>query len=238
VSTLAHAPFPGVAHSGDWPRPRGWARPERLQLPLESLAAVGPSLARKLRPLGLLTVGDLLLRRPRRYEAAADEIAISELWGDEEVAIAGVVENVRLRRLPGRRSIVTARIADATGPISANWFNQPWLADRLKPGTTVRLRGRLSKHGFEVKTYDLGEARATADHAPVYRASEQVPAARLRELVRGALDEHAHGSGSRSTSCSHSSSQCCAHVSRAPSAARFPSPASSWLATGACSRSS
>ncbi len=113
---------------GDWPRPRGWARPERLQLPLESLAAVGPSLARKLRPLGLLTVGDLLLRRPRRYEAAADEIAISELWGDEEVAIAGVVENVRLRRLPSRRSIVTARIADATGPISANWFNQPWLA--------------------------------------------------------------------------------------------------------------
>ena len=56
----------------------------------------------------------------------------------------------------------------------------------------MRLRGRLSKHGFEVKTYDLGEARATADHAPVYRASEQVPAARLRELVRGALDEHAH----------------------------------------------
>ena len=79
MSTLAHAPFPGVAHSGDWPRPRGWARPGRLQLPLESLAAVGPSLARKLRPLGLLTVGDLLLRRPRRYGAAADEIAISEL---------------------------------------------------------------------------------------------------------------------------------------------------------------
>jgi ATP-dependent DNA helicase RecG len=192
VTTLAHAPFPGVAQDRDWPRPRGWARPERLGLPVESLDAVGPSLDRKLRPLGLLTVGDLLLRRPRRYEPAADEIAISELWGDEEVAIAGVVENVRLRRLARRRSIVTARIADASGPISANWFNQPWLADRLKPGTAIRLRGRLSKHGFEVKTYDLGEARATADHAPVYRASEQVPAVRLRELVRAALDEHGH----------------------------------------------
>jgi ATP-dependent DNA helicase RecG len=192
VTALAHAPFPGLAQDGDWPRPRGWAQPERLRQPVESLAAVGPSLARKLRPLGLLTVGDLLLRRPRRYESAADEIAISELWGDEEVAIAGVVESVRLRRLPRRRSIVTARIADASGPISANWFNQPWLADRLRPGTAVRLRGRLSKHGFEVKTYDLGEARATADHAPVYRASEQVPAARLRELVRTALDELVH----------------------------------------------
>ncbi len=108
------------------------------------------------------------------------------------MAIAGVVRSVRLRRLPRRRSIVTAQIADATAPISANWFNQPWLADRLKPGTAVRLRGRLSKHGFEVKSYDLGEARATADHAPVYRASEQVTAPRLRELVRAALDAHIH----------------------------------------------
>jgi ATP-dependent DNA helicase RecG len=192
VSALRHAPFPGVVQEDEWPRPRGWARPEELGLPLESLAAVSPSLARKLRPLGLLTVGDLLFRRPRRYEAAADEIAIAELWGDEEVAIAGVIESVRLRRLPRRRSIVTARVADGTAPISANWFNQPWLADRLKPGTAVRLRGRLSKHGFEVKTYDLGEARATADHAPVYRASEQVTAPRLRELVRAALDSHIH----------------------------------------------
>jgi ATP-dependent DNA helicase RecG len=192
VSGLAHAPFPGVVLDGEWPRPRGWARPEQLSLPVESLAAVGPSLARKLRPLGLVTVGDLLLRRPRRYEDVADEIAISELWGEEEVAIAGTVQSVRLRRLPRRRSIVTAKIADATASISASWFNQPWLADRLQPGTSVRLRGRLSNHGFEVKTYDLGEARATADHAPVYRGSEQVTAPRLRELARAALDAHIH----------------------------------------------
>jgi ATP-dependent DNA helicase RecG len=190
VSTSAHAPFPGAVEDGEWPRPRGWGHPDQLGLPVESLTTVSASLAKKLRPLGLLTVGDLLFRQPRRYEAAADEIAISQLWGDDEVAIAGVVETVRLRRLQHRRSIVTARIADGTQAISANWFNQPWLANRLTPGTRVRLRGKLSKHGFEVKTYDLGEARATADHAPVYRASEQVTAARLRELVRSALDEH------------------------------------------------
>jgi ATP-dependent DNA helicase RecG len=192
VSAPAHAPFPGTGSKGEWPRPRGWARPERLLLPVDSLPGVSASLAKRLRPLGLVTVGDLLFRRPRRYEAAADEIAISQLWGEEEVAIAGVVETVRLRRLPRRRSIVTARIADGTQAISANWFNQPWLANRLTPGTRVRLRGKLSKHGFEVKTYDLGEARATADFAPVYRASEEVPSTRLRELVRAALAGHAH----------------------------------------------
>ena len=55
----------------------------------------------------------------------------------------------------------------------------------------MRLRGRLGRYGFEVKSYDLGEARATADFAPVYRASEQVPSTRLRELARAALELHA-----------------------------------------------
>ncbi len=173
-------------------RPKGFGRPERLDEPLESLPGIGQSLSRKLRPLGLATVRDLLFRRPRRYEPEAGEVTVSQLWGGEEVAISGVVESVSLRRPRRRLSIVTARVRDASGAISANWFNQPWLADKLVAGTEVRLRGRLSPHGFEVRSYDLGQARATADFAPVYRASEQVPSSRLRELVRSALELHGY----------------------------------------------
>ncbi len=180
------------AAEGGWERPRRWARPEHLALPVESLPGVGATVAKRLARLGLATVGDLLFRRPRRYETAADEVAISELWGDDEVAIAGVVQSVRLRRPRGRLTILSASVKDETGSISANWFNQPWLMDKLAPGTPVRLRGRLSRHGFEVKSFDLGEARATADFAPVYRASDEVPSPRIRELVRAALAAHAH----------------------------------------------
>jgi ATP-dependent DNA helicase RecG len=182
----------GRMEERDFARPKGFGRPDRLDLPLETLPGVGPGLVRRLRSLGLSTVRDLLFRRPRRYEPAAGEVAIAQLWGAEEVAISGVVQSVRLRRIQGRRSIVTARVTDSTETISANWFNQPWLADKLVPGTAVRLRGKLSRYGFEVKSYDLGEARATADFAPVYRASEEVPSTRLRELVRAALELHAH----------------------------------------------
>jgi ATP-dependent DNA helicase RecG len=181
----------GVVPDSGWPRPAGWARPERLGLGLDSLPGVGTALARRLRALGLERVDDLLLRRPRRYESAADEVAIAELWGGEEVAVAGVVEDVRVRRPRRGLTIVSARVHDATGSITATWFNQPWLVDRLRPGTPVRLRGRLGRHGFDVKTYDLGEARATADFAPVYAASEELPSWRIRELVRAALESHA-----------------------------------------------
>ncbi len=187
--TRAHTGLGGSARSGE--RPRGFARPEQLELPLTTLDGVGAPLAKKLRPLGLETVGDLLLRRPRRYEPAADEVAIANLWGDEEAVICGVVHRVRLRRLRGRRTIVTATIADASGEISASWFNQPWVAERLPAGTAVRLRGKLGRYGFDVKSYDVGDARATADFAPVYGASEQVPSWRLRELARAALEAHA-----------------------------------------------
>ena len=85
---------------------------------------------------------------------------------------------------------MTARIKDASGSIGASWFNQPWLAEKLTPGTHLRLRGKLGRYGFDVKSYDVGEAQATADFAPVYPASEQVPSTKLRELVRVALAQH------------------------------------------------
>jgi ATP-dependent DNA helicase RecG len=187
--TRMHTGFTGLVQH-DWPRPRGWARPERLDLGIETLAGVGASLAKRLRALGIDTVRDLLLHRPRRYENAVDEIAISQLWGDDEVAIAGEVVDVKTRRIGGRRTIVTARVKDASGMIGASWFNQPWLVDKLTPGTHLRLRGKLGRYGFDVRSYDVGAARATADFAPVYPASEQVPSTKLRELMRAALVLH------------------------------------------------
>jgi ATP-dependent DNA helicase RecG len=188
--TRAHAGFTGVVQN-HWPRPRGWLDPASLAvLGVDTLPGVGAALAKRLRGLGIETVADLLLHRPRRYEQAVDEIAISQLWGQDEVAIAGEVVDVRTRRLGGRRSIVTARVQDGSGTIGASWFNQPWLAEKLTPGTRLRLRGKLGRHGFDVRSYDVGAPRATADFAPVYPASEQVPSTKLRELSRAALARH------------------------------------------------
>ena len=56
--------------------------------------------------------------------------------------IEGVVLGTTSRRGRGRLRILTARVADDTGEIKANWFNQPWLEAQLTPGTCVRLRGK------------------------------------------------------------------------------------------------
>src|ERR671923_190353 len=133
---------------------------------------------------GIVTLED----RPRRYESAAEEVRIADLLADgEEVAIEGEVLRTTVRRPRRRLAIVQARVADESGEITAVWFNQAWLADKLQPGTRVRLRGQLKRNEFTVRSYDLNGAAATADFAPVYPASEDVSVKKLRELAGQAL---------------------------------------------------
>ena len=179
--------FPGLDPPHAWPPTRGRARPQRLDLELDALPGVGAALKKRLAKLGLVRVRDLLEHRPHRYETAADEVPIAGLRGSEEVVITGEVLNVAKRPLRGRRTLVTARVSDGTAAITASWFNQPWVADQLGPGVHVRLRGKPGRYGFDVKSHDIGEAEATADFAPVYPASEEVPPKRLRTLVGHAL---------------------------------------------------
>src|SRR5207237_663858 len=132
------------------------------------------------------TIRDLLEHRPFRYEEPVPERRIADLRGDDEVVIAAEVLTVTERRR-GRLKILTARVADESGAITATWFNQPWLKAQLQPGTPIRLRGKPGRYGFDVRSYDLGEASATADFAPVYPASEEITPKKLRELVEAAL---------------------------------------------------
>ena len=172
----------------EWPPTRTTPRPERLELRADVLPGIGEGVARRLAKLGLLTVGDLLRYPPFRYEAAAPERAIADVFGEDEVTIAGVVRGAPRTRRARRLTIVSARVRDATGELDAVWFNQAWLVDRLKPGTPVRLRGTPNRRGeLVVKSYDLGDARQTADFAPVYHASEDLTVKRLRTFVDAAL---------------------------------------------------
>jgi ATP-dependent DNA helicase RecG len=180
--------FAGEESVGSLTPPRGRPRPERLQESVRVLPGVGPALEKRLAKLGLRRVRDVLEHRPRRYEAPVPERRIADLFGEEEAAISGTVRSVTVRRPRRRLSIVKAVVGDESDQISAVWFNQLWLADKLAPGTAVRLRGQLKRGEFHVRSYDLDGVSATADFAPVYPASEEVNVKRLRTLAEAALE--------------------------------------------------
>jgi ATP-dependent DNA helicase RecG len=165
-----------------WPPPRGRPRPAELDRPVESLHGVGPALARKLSKLGVRRVADLLEHAPFRYVSG---LRISELFGEgEEVAIEATVERVSVRKPRPRMAIVEAVVADDSGRIRATWFNQPWVAEQLQPGTEVRLIGSVRRGNFAVRSHEIGGA---AELVPIYPATEDLNPRRLRDLVHAAL---------------------------------------------------
>jgi ATP-dependent DNA helicase RecG len=170
-----------------WAPPRLRPHPERLDAALDTLRGVGPHVRRRLRALGLETIRDLLQHRPRDYQRAVGVTPIADLFGEEEAVVVGRVLRVSERKTRRRLSMITATIEDETGSIPAVWFGQAWLVDKLAPGTTVRLRGHQKDGQFRVKSQDFDGGGATADLAPVYPASEELPAPRLRALVEQAL---------------------------------------------------
>jgi ATP-dependent DNA helicase RecG len=175
-----------------WPRLRGGPRPEALEAALDSLQGVGPQVKRRLAKLGLETVRDLLEYRPRDYARAIGETPIADLFGEDEAVIVGEVRRVALRPTRRRLRVLKATVADESGEISAVWFNQDWLAEKLQPGRRVRLRGRLRRGEFHVRLQDLDGGAATADLAPIYPATEDVSTQRLNALVERALPSLRH----------------------------------------------
>ena len=59
--------------------PSSSARASPLGAPLAALRGVGPERAAQLARLGLHTIGDLLLHRPRRYEDRRRFLAVADL---------------------------------------------------------------------------------------------------------------------------------------------------------------
>jgi ATP-dependent DNA helicase RecG len=181
---------------------RSVPRPSRLEAPLTALRGAGPKLAAAAGEMGIQTVGDMLAHVPHSYRDRAAPRELAELAIGEEATVEVEVRSARLR--PTRRrglTIVEAAVADGSGPAKAVWFNQAWLAERLREGTRMLLHGRLDRSGFRVDAYEFlassphGAAGAngsrpganapsglhTTGIVPVHPATERLRAQRLRE---------------------------------------------------------
>ena len=121
--------------------------PPGLEAPLTVVQGIGPKSAKTLARLGLETLGDLLWHLPRRYDDYSQLKTISRLWYGEEVTIIGTIDEIQLRTTRGgRMKLVEAVVSDGTGALRVTWFNQPWIAERLKPGRPLAISGKVEQY--------------------------------------------------------------------------------------------
>lgn len=129
--------------------PSGPAGAERIGLnaPLTVIQGIGPKYAETLSSLGMRTLGDMLYYFPRRYDDYSQLEPIIRLWYGQEVTVIATVQSITTRPLRGGSgSIVEAVVADGSGSLRVTWFNQPWIANRLVPGTGVVLSGKVDQY--------------------------------------------------------------------------------------------
>ncbi|MET0958504.1 MAG: ATP-dependent DNA helicase RecG [Solirubrobacterales bacterium] len=178
---------------------RAAPRPSRLELPITSLKGAGPKLAAAAAAIGIETLADLLWHLPHGHRDRAGVREVADLRIGEEATVMVSVRSARVR--PTRRRnlrLVEAAVADTSGPMKAVWFNQAYLAERLRPGTRLLLNGKLDRSGFRVSAHEIvagGVAPATGAApglhttgiVPVHNATRELSANRLREWAWQAL---------------------------------------------------
>ena len=159
---------------------------------IQYLKGVGPAYAKKFARLGIYTIRDLLLHYPRRYIDYSQPYTVVSAPFDVDCCVKATV----LQRDPDRRikggMLSHVLAGDDTGMLALSWFNAPYAAEKLEPGTEYYFEGRVG--GMMTRREILHplvrtEAQvAAAPLLPVYGSTEGLPAARLTRCAQLALE--------------------------------------------------
>src|SRR6266542_2380768 len=177
------------------PGARTSATPAALDAQLTVLQGVGPSNAQSLSKLGLHTLGDMLYFYPRRYDDYSQLKPIKNLFYGEQVTVIGTVQTVHTRPIRGgKASIVETIISDGTAGIRLSFFNQPWLANRFKPGDAISVSGKIDQYlgrlvmnNPDTESVDI-ENLNTNRIVPVYALTERLTQKWLRKVMKQVVE--------------------------------------------------
>ncbi|MFH1784458.1 MAG: ATP-dependent DNA helicase RecG [bacterium] len=168
--------------------------------PIRYLKGVGPKKAEILKKIGIETVDELLTYYPRSYEDRTRLRLIAQIADGETTSIqATVISHAVIATKRGKR-ILKITLSDGTGKAVLVCFNQMYLKDYLKKGTTIIVNGKFEKtfrsvsitnFSYEILSQDSEDLIHTGRIVPIYPLAEGVNARFLRALIKKVVDEYA-----------------------------------------------
>ncbi|HVU09594.1 MAG TPA: ATP-dependent DNA helicase RecG [Verrucomicrobiae bacterium] len=169
-----------------------------LKNPVTSLWGVGAERAAQLARLGIFTIEDLLLHRPKRYEDRRHFKKISELTKDEPATARGKIVALGLKRFRGgRKSVFEIILDDSSARLHCRWWNLPFMEKYFAMGDDVFVFGKLVE--TKPKTIDHPETEVIEGGeegfihinriAPVYPLTEGLPQRWLRGVIWRTLEK-------------------------------------------------
>ena len=159
-----------------------------LHQPLTVLPGVGPKSAEKFTKLGIESLQDLLLYFPFRYEDFKSKNVL-ELEDGEKAVISGVVTTPANVQYYGyKRNRLRFTIKQGEVVLAVNFFNQPYLADKVEVGSTIAIFGKWDKAKASLTGMKI-LAQVEDDLQPVYRVAQGISQASLVKVIKTAFDQ-------------------------------------------------
>lgn len=197
AASIADAPEAAPASEASGRGRAGGKPPEggslALDTPVTGLKGIGPKASANLQQLGIRTLGDLLYHAPARYKDFSALKRINALSPGEETTIIGTVWDLRLRKLPQGRTLLTVVLNDTTASIACTFFNQPFLEREIHQGDTIVVSGkvelwagRLTIRAPEWERLDR-ELIHTGRLVPIYPLTQGISQRWLRRQIHQAV---------------------------------------------------
>jgi len=157
--------------------------------------------------LAVTTVRELLWHLPRRYSNRGELTPLTGLPVGEHVTVLAQVLDTRERRMQRRNGkLLEVRITDGVGTLQLTFFNQPWRAAQLAPGTRAIFAGKVSAYQGRLQlqhpdyqlldedreagdALDEAAAKAFAERpVPIYPATAKLPSWVIQRAIGVTLD--------------------------------------------------
>ena len=179
-----------------------------LSTSIRKLDGVGPKRLKAFSERGVLTIADLLLYLPRRYEDRSSPRALADAGGELANTVAQIIKHEYFGQ--GRNRTLKLIISDGTQRAALVCFGRAFLADSYPPGSVIRVSAvfqyryrELQAANFEIEPAPgetVGPPRGEQSResalffriVPVYPLSSGLSQHHVRTAIALALDHWGH----------------------------------------------
>lgn len=154
---------------------------------LSVLPGIGPKSAEKFLGLGLITIEDLLVHYPFRYEDFSSRQVLDLLDGEKAVVAGEVVTPGYVQYYGVKKNRLSFKLKQGEVVVGVSFFNQPYLQDKISVGQQLAIFGKWDSKKATLTGMKV-LAQLNEDLQPVYHTVQGVTQANLVKAITAAID--------------------------------------------------
>lgn len=161
-----------------------------LFAPVTDLKGVGTKTTAALGSLGIYSIYDLLFYFPFRYDEL-QTLPLDQIMDGQKVMLKGIVATEAfVSRFGYKKTRLSFKMRIDHDVIMVNFFNQPWLKNKIEIGQEVAIYGKYNVARQSLTAFKFVAAKENdSGMAPIYPVNRHVKQKKVVDLINVAIDD-------------------------------------------------